>query len=428
MIATPHNKSWLGRFLFILIGQGTSLLGSGLVQFAIIWWLTRETGSPIVLTVATIVGLVPMIILTPLAGVVADRFNRKNILILADAFIALATLLMAVLFLIGHLEVWLIYVLLALRASGSAFHQPAFEAAMPLIAPANQLVRVSAIMQMIRSGVNLVSPLLGALLIEIISLPLVLMIDVVTALFAVFMIIPVPIPDVHEVGSSTRNVRGYMHDMREGIRYVLKWRGLTILILIFAFSNFLLSPLLALMPLIIREYFGGGVHEYSYFEIAFAIGLIIGSLSLTVWGGFKRKIVSINTAQIICGVALTISGFAAPDAFELVLLGILICGITSAYINSPAIAIVQSQVDPEMLGRVISIISTLCMIAMPISLAFAGPLAHVIGLMPMVYVPGIVSALVGVLCFLIPPLMNIENGQTDSSKQANLHEPEKQST
>jgi DHA3 family macrolide efflux protein-like MFS transporter len=242
------------------------------------------------------------------------------------------------------------------------------------------------------------------------------------------MLLPVPIPDVHEAGSSTRNVRGYLNDMRAGIHYVLQWRGLTILILIFAFSNFLLSPMLALMPLIIREYFNGGVHEYSYFEIAFAIGLIIGSLSLTVWGGFKRKIVSINIAQIICGVALTISGFAAPDAFVLVLLGILICGITSAYINSPAIAIVQSQVDPEMLGRVISIISTLCMIAMPISLALAGPLAHVIGLMPMVYVPGIVSALVGVLCFLIPPLMNIENGQTVSSTKAKLPQTEKQST
>lgn len=427
MTTTLRAKTWMSRFLFILIGQGVSLLGSGLVQFAIIWWLTRETGSAIVLTVATIVGLVPMIALSPWAGVVADRFNRKKVLMLADGFIAAATLLMAVLFLFGKLEVWLIYILLALRSTGTAFHQPAFDAAVPLIAPHEQLVRVSAMMQMIRSGVNLASPMLGALLIEMVSLPVVLMVDVVTACIAILLLLPVPIPNVHDTAAPPASARGYLRDLREGVRYVLHWRGLTILILIFAFSNFLLSPLLSLMPLIVREYFGGGAREYSYFEIAFAIGLIFGSLSLTVWGGIKRKIVSINLAQIICGLALTAAGLARPDMYDLVLMAIFICGITSAYINSPAMAIVQTQVDKEMLGRVMSIISTVCMIAMPISLAFAGPLAHVVGLMPIIYVPGIISALIGLVCFLIPSLMNIEKGKTTAAEPVILPQPEQQS-
>lgn len=428
MAKAHQTRSWLSRFLLILVGQGFSLLGSGLVQFAIIWWLTRETGSPIVLTIASIVGLVPMILVSPWAGVVADRFNRKRVLILADSFIATATLLMAVLFYMGQLEVWLIYVLLALRATGSAFHQPAFDAAMPLIAPPEQLVRVSAMMQMIRSGINLVSPMLGALLIEVFNLPTVLLIDVVTAFIAVLLLAPVPIPDVHDPSSMQSSARGYLRDLQEGIRYVRRWRGLSILILIFAFSNFLLSPMLSLMPLIVRTYFGGGARHYGYFEIAFAFGMIAGSLSLTVWGGFRRKIVSINLAQIVCGLALTAAGFAQPDQYPIVLASIFVCGITSAYINSPAMAIVQTQVDKEMLGRVMSIISTLCMIAMPISLAFAGPLADRIGLMPIVYVPGLISALVGALCFAIPSLMGIEKTRTAGSEPTVLPHPEQLST
>ncbi len=415
---------WMGRFMFILIGQGVSLLGSGLVQFAIIWWLTRETGSPVVLTVATIMGLVPMILLSPWAGVIADQYNRKRVLILADGFIATATLLMAGLFLMGWLEVWLIYVLLALRAAGTAFHQPAFDAAMPLIAPEAQLVRISAMLQMVRSGINLAAPMLAALLIEWVSLPAVLLIDVLTALAAILLLFPVPIPDVHDASSRQSSASGYMRDLKAGFRYILRWRGLSILILIFALSNFLLSPMLSLMPLIINDYFRGSARDYGFFEIFFAAGLIAGSLSLSVWGGFKRKIVSINLAQILCGVALTAAGLASPSQFHFVLVAIFICGITSAYINSPAVAIVQSQVDKVMLGRVMSIVTTLCMVAMPMSLALAGPFANRVGLMPMVYVPGAISALMGIGCFFIPSLMGIEKGKTADDQAAAVAKPE----
>ncbi len=416
---SQQNGHWWQQFLFILVGQGFSLLGSGLVQFAIIWWLTRETGSAVVLSAASICGLVPMLLISPFAGAVADRINRKTILILADGAIAFVTLLMALLFRLGWLSIWLVFLLLALRSVGSAFHQPAFEATMPQIAPAEHLVRVNSLMQIVRSGVNLASPLLGALMIESFALPFVLMVDVVTAMIAIVLILPVRIKSVRPADAHAASFRGYLSDMRDGLRYIRRWRGLTILIGIFALSNFLLSPLVTLMSLIVHQHFGGGAREYSFVEMALAIGIILGSLSLTVWGGLRRRILNINIGQVVCGVILTIAGFIRPEGYSLFLVCMLVCGFGSTFINAPAMAIVQSQVDHEMLGRVMSLIGTLCMSAMPLSLVFAGPLAELVGLMPLIYVPGLISALIGIVCFFLPSLMQIEaNGTKKAAASA----------
>jgi DHA3 family macrolide efflux protein-like MFS transporter len=404
-----NSFTWQLKFSLILGGQAFSLIGSGLVQFSIIWWLTRETDSTVILSLAAITGLVPVILLSPLAGVVADRINRRLVMIMSDAFIALATLVMAVLMSLGYRPIWLIFVLLFLRAAGSAFHQPAFEAAIPLIAPEIHLVRTAAVTQILRSAISFLAPLLGALLIEWLPLAQILLIDVVSAGIAILLLLPAPIPSVSQSDGLRHPLAGYLQDMKIGIQYVLRWKGLLALIIVFGLSNFLLAPVLSMMPLIITRHFNGGAREYGFFEMALAIGVIAGSLSLSIWGGFKRKIVSINIAQIVCGLGLAGIALVASDSFWVVLVLIALCGLCSAYINSPATAIMQAKVDKEMQGRVMSIVTVVCMVAMPLSLAIAGPLANVIGLMPIVYIPGLISTLIGIACFLIKPLMNIEN-------------------
>ncbi|MDD4140950.1 MAG: MFS transporter [Eubacteriales bacterium] len=404
-----NSFTWQLKFSLILGGQAFSLIGSGLVQFSIIWWLTRETDSTVILSLATITGLVPVILLSPLAGVVADRINRRLVMIMADAFVALVTLVMAVLMILGYQPIWLLFVLLFLRAAGSAFHQPAFEAAIPLIAPEIHLVRTAAVTQILRSAISFLAPLMGAILIEWLPLAQILLIDVVSAGIAILLLLPSRIPSVSQSDRPGHPLAGYMQDMKIGIQYVLRWKGLLALILVFGLSNFLLAPVLSMMPLIITRHFNGGAREYGLFEMALAIGVIAGSLSLSIWGGFKRKIVSINIAQIICGLGLAGIALVASDRFWIVLVLIALCGLCSAYINSPATAIMQAKVDKEMQGRVMSIVTVVCMVSMPISLAIAGPLANVIGLMPIVYIPGLISTLIGIACFMIKPLMRIED-------------------
>lgn len=404
---TPGKWKW--QFTTIITGQAFSLIGSGLVQFSIIWWLARETDSAVILSVSTIMSLVPIILLSPVAGVVVDRYNRRLVMMLADAFVALVTLLMAILFMAGKLEIWLIYLLLVLRASGSAFHQPAFEAAIPMIVPEQQLVRTAAMTQMLRSGINFIAPLTGALLVEWVPLPNILLFDVITAGIAVISLSMIAIPDLKTQIAATSSIKGYFADFMSGLRYVYRWKGLMALIIVFGLANFLLAPMLSMMPLIIARHFQGGAREYGLFEMALASGVIVGSLTLSIWGGFKRKIVSVNVAQILCGLILSFIAIVPENKFYLVLLATLLTGVTSSYINSPVTAIFQSKVEKAMQGRVMSIVTMVCMISMPLSLAIAGPLSDVIGLMPLVYIPGLISTVVGIACFLIPPLMHIED-------------------
>ncbi len=417
----PHK--WVARLSIIMTGQAISLLGSGLVQFSIIWWLTSKTGSAVVLSLSTIMGLLPMILLSPFAGVAADRFNRKEVMILADGFIALVTLIMSIFLTFGYQKVWMIYILLFLRSAGSAFHQPAFESAMPLIAPKEQLVRVAAITQMLRSGINLVAPMLGIFLIEILPLQTILLFDVVSASLAILSLAAIQMPDLLSALSDHHaTVKGYLSDFMTGMRYVYRWKGLLVLIIVFGLSNFLLAPMLSMMPLIISEHFHGSAREYGFFEMAFAVGILIGGLALSVWGGFKRKIISINIAQVICGLILASIVLVPPQRFYLVLLATATCGITSAFINSPATAIFQSNVAKEMQGRVMSIVTMVCMLSMPLSLAIAGPLAGIVGLMPIIWIPGLISTIVGIICFFIPNLMKIEEQNPNLHLQDGQHQ------
>lgn len=414
---STRKNGWISQLSLILTGQVFSLTGSGIVQFSIIWWLTFTMDSAVVLSLAMIMGVLPVILFSPLAGVIADRYNRKMVMIVADAFIALVTLAFFFLLAAGTPPTSLVYVLLFLRAVGSSFHHPAFEAAMPMITPHSQLVRIAAIVQMLRSGINLLTPMMGALLISIMPLRAILLIDIGTAILAIVLLSMLRSSSLSPrlPNESRSTLRGHLTDLRQGLGYIYRWRGLLILIIVFAVSNFLLAPMLAMMPLIIARHFGGGATEYGFFEMALAVGLIFGSLLLSVWGGNKRKIILVNAAQVLSGLFITSIALVPVEFFFLVLIATALTGMASAFINSPVVAILQACVEKEMLGRVMSIGTTACSLAMPISLIIAGPLAEHVGLLTLIWLPGILSLLLGVCCFFIRDLMHIEE-QTPQKK------------
>ena len=324
-----NNKGWISQLSIVLTGQIFSLMGSGIVQFAIIWWITFNFKSASALATATIMGVLPVILFSPFAGVVADKYNRKLVMIVADAFTALVTFVFF-LIVLGNpdsTDVFskeMIYVLLFLRAIGSAFHQPAFESSMPLIIPKDHLVRGAAITQMLRSGINMVAPMLGAVLFGVMGLKYILMIDVVTAIIAIFSLTLIQLPDLGRQDQSPSTLHGYMSDLKLGLKYIYNWKGLLALIIVFAMANFLLAPMLALISKVIYLYFSTDSSDFAFFEMALSIGLILGSLSLSVWGGTRRKIVIVNVAQVLCGLFIaSIAGIAAisSELFGLVQIG-----------------------------------------------------------------------------------------------------------
>jgi len=227
------SSRWKLQFLTIWTGQAFSLIGSELVGFALIWWLTLETGSGLTLAMATVVTYLPIIALSPLAGTLVDRWDRRLIMIAADGAIALFSLLLAYLYWRGAVQVWHIYATLFLRSLGTCFHLPAMQASTPLIVPEAYLVRVAGMNEALSGVVFIVASPLAVWLLSLLSMQGILAIDVVTALVAIVTLLFVHIPQPERMLEKRARFVG---DLGAGARYLSSRRGLFWMIAIGALS------------------------------------------------------------------------------------------------------------------------------------------------------------------------------------------------
>ncbi len=293
--SVKDEKLWKARFFTIWGGQALSLLGSQLVQFALIWYLTIETGSATVLATASLVGLIPHVVLGPIVGTLVDRWNRRVIMIIADSIIALATVGLVVLFAMNSVELWHIYVLMFIRSVAGGFHGNSMIASTSLMVPKEHLTRIQGINQMLNGGLNIVAAPLGALLLELLPMQGILAIDVVTAILAVtpLFLFAIPQPERIEHGELQGGDKPTVwQDFASGLRYVLNWPALLIIASMAVIINFLLTPAFSLLPLLIKDYFNGSAVQLSWVNSAFGVGIIFGGLLLGIWGGFKNKIMT----------------------------------------------------------------------------------------------------------------------------------------
>jgi MFS transporter, DHA3 family, macrolide efflux protein len=409
-------KNWAPRFFTIWAGQAFSLFGSALVQFALIWYLTQETGSATVLAIATLVGMLPQIILGPFSGPLIDRWSRRLVMIFADAGIAAATAVLAYLFWTGQVQTWQIYVALFIRSVGGTFHFPAMQASTSLMVPEKQLSRVSGMNQTLQGLVSIIAPPTGAVLIGLIPTQGVLMIDVITAIIGItpllFFQIPQPVRQETRLESSEKT--GYWQDVREGIRYVISWPGLLAVLLLATLLNFLFSPLGALMPLLVTQYFQKGALALGSLDSLFGIGMIIGGLLLSVWGGFKRRIVTMLIGMVGMSIGMLTVAIAPSNAFWMALVGFSVVGFFNPITNGPAMALLQSIVRPDMQGRVLSLTMSIVIAMSPLSLLIAGPLSDAYGIKLWFWVAGVLSTIIAIGAFFVPVIMNVEKNHNET--------------
>ncbi|MFN2153247.1 MAG: MFS transporter, partial [Anaerolineales bacterium] len=242
--SVKDGKRWKVSFFTIWSGQALSLLGSMLVQFALIWYLTVETGSATVLATASLVGLLPQVILGPIVGTLVDRWNRRAIMIIADGIIALATIVLAVLFAMNRIEIWYIYFLMFIRSLAGGFHSNSMTASTSLMVPKEHLTRIQGVNQMLNGGLNIVAAPLGAVLLEWLPMQGILAIDVITAFFAIMPLffIAVPQPERIEQGHlQSAEKPTVWQDFLSGLRYLLSWPGLMVIGMMAILINFLLT-------------------------------------------------------------------------------------------------------------------------------------------------------------------------------------------
>lgn len=390
--ATP----WRRQVALFLSGQTASLFGSMLVQYAIMWHLTLETGSGLVLALAGVFGFLPQAVVSVFGGVWADRMNRKLLLVAADASIAASTLGLALLMLAGHDGLWLVYATLAVRSVGAGIQMPAVSAMVPQITPGDQLMRVNGINATIQSAMMLVAPALAAVVYANLSIIGIFLVDVVTAVIGIGLVLLVRVPTVER----TEEPASYFGDLVAGVRYIAGHEFIRWLLLLFAMVYVLAAAPSSLMPLLVTRRFGDDVWLLAAVELAFSVGMLAAGLLISVWAGSRNRVAMIVVTSIAFGV-FTLGTGLSPNVWVLAAFMFAV-GFNVPYFSTPSMTLIQESVEPGMQGRVFGFMGIVMALAMPLGVGIFGPLADRFEVQTLLVVAGSLMLAVAVAAVTLP--------------------------
>ncbi len=398
------NSNWKKDIAILWAGQFFSYLSSAVVGFATILWLSFETKSATVLAMSAIASMLPQALIGPFTGVLIDRWDRKKIMIYSDSFIALCSLGIGIMAFTDTISVVSIYVLLALRSVGSAFHGPSMQASIPLLAPREELTRISGINQMILSVSSIAGPALGALLLTVSNLGVVMLFDVAGAVIALITLLFVRIPPAPRSAESIENPHVF-REMKEGFLIIARNRGM---LWLFAFSVLVmlfLMPVAVLFPLMTLEHFNGNAYQMSLIEIIWGVGMVAGGALLGFLKLKTNEVVLINVSYLLLGISFLVSGVLSPDGFAGFVILTALGGISGAMYHSLFTATVQRVVAPEALGRVFSLFGSVSVLPSLIGLTATGFIADTIGVVYAFLYSGILIILIGIAAMCVPSML-----------------------
>nr|AMP56336.1 MFS_1 [uncultured bacterium] len=368
------KQHWKKNTLLFLSSQTISLFGSSLVQYAITWHITLKTQSGLMMAISIICGFLPMFFISPFAGVWADRYNRKMIIILSDSLIAISTLALVILFSQGNDALWLLFVASAIRSIGSSFQTPAISAFLPQLVPEDKLVKVNAANGSIQALVMLASPMLSGALLTVASIERIFLIDVITAIIAIVFLVFIK-AEIH-AKALEKQTTSYFTDMKEGIIYIRNHPFIKNFLIFCAIFMILASPVAFLTPIQVTRTYGEDVWRLTTIEITFSIGMMLGGLIMATWGGFKNKIYSMTLACMVVGLCTFLLGVIPNFIIYSALMGIF--GASMPLFNTPSTVLLQEKVEEGYLGRVFSVMSMISSIMMPLGMLVFGPVADII--------------------------------------------------
>lgn len=355
-------------YLFFWSGQLVSLLGSSVAQFVIIWWITLETGSALYLSIASFLGLVPMIILTPFAGVLVDRWNRKALIGIADFLQALVTVVLIFLFWLSSVSIWQVLVLLTVRGVFQAFHSPAVSAIVPLMVPKAKLSRINGLNYLFTGAVTLIGPVVAALLLTFWKIHQILWIDAITFIVAVIPLLLITIPSVRK----KQDKSSFKKDLGEGLAFIKNGRGFLPLLILATVLNFLLTPLSTLLPYYVKFDHFGEAPDLAVVMAFFQGGILAGGLLMSVMKGFKKKMVAIMSSIYIIFLGYALVALTPTGLFLFMAIGGLIMAFCVPVANVSIQTIIQTVVPMKMQGRVNSVTMALASAATPAGMILSG--------------------------------------------------------
>lgn len=413
-MSLDKNTNWKKNIILFLSSQTISLFGSSLVQYAIMWYITLTTQSGVMMTISIICGFVPAFILSPVAGVWADRYNRKVLIILSDSMIAVATLILAILFLLGYDALWLLFVMSAVRSLGTGVQTPAVGAILPQIVPEDKLTSVNGTNGSIQSLIFLVAPMVSAALLTMTSIEIIFFVDVVTAAIAVaILLVFLKIP-LH-AKALEKQTTSYISDFHQGLDYIKNHEFIKKFFVFFAFFFVLVAPAAFLTPLQVTRSFGGDVWRLTALEIAFSLGMMLGGIIIAAWGGFKNKIHTMTLACLVIGVCTFALGLVPVFWIYLIFVGLT--GLVMPFFNTPSMVLIQEKVEGDYLGRVFGVFSMIATSMMPLGMLVFGPIADIVKIEWLLIGTGLLLFIQGF--FLLGNKVLIDAGKPVSEKVLN---------
>ncbi len=393
---------WKKNIILFLASQIISIFGSSLVQYAIMWHITLTTQSGVMMTLSIICGFLPTFFLSPFAGVWADRYNRKMLIVFADALIAIATLILAIFFLQGHYSIWMLFIASAVRALGAGIQAPAVGALIPQIVPEEQLTRINAINGSIQSMVMLVSPMLSGALLTMSTIEVIFFIDVVTAAIAIAILLFLLHVPSHEKAKEAQSV-SYFADLAQGFSYIRKNDYIMRFFLFCAVFFVLIAPVAFLTPLQVTRSFGEDVWRLTAIEITFAVGMMLGGVVMASWGGFKNRIHTMAFSSIVMGVCTIILGWVPFFSLYLLIMGVW--GMVLPFFNTPSTVLLQERVEEAFMGRVFGVLGMINSVMMPVGMLIFGPLADIVKIESILLGTGALIVILGILLVRNRPLV-----------------------
>lgn len=370
---------WKKNTILFLTGQALSLFGSLLVQYAILWHITLKTQSGSMMTLFTIAGFLPMFFISPFGGVWADRFNRKYLINIADGVIALASLFVALLLMSGFEHYGILFACAVVRSIGQGVQTPAVGAFIPQIVPQEHLTKVNGIQNSIQSFSMLAAPMLSGALMTFAPLETLFFLDVITAAIGIgILFFLVKAPDAeHPAPDAPQGPKGaaYFHDLKAGMQYIRGHGYIFRMIILSAVFMIFVSPTAFLTPLQVSRDFGNDVWRLTAIEITFSIGMMLGGILISLWGGFKNRIYTMAFSCALFGAEAI--GLGLADNFWLYLAVMGVTGMTMPLYNTPSMVLLQSSVEGAYMGRVLSVFGMVSSIMMPAGMFVFGPLADV---------------------------------------------------
>jgi MFS family permease len=420
-------------FLVIWSGQFVSLIGSGLTGFALSVWIYQKTGSVTNLSFVVLSLILPGVLMSPVAGILVDKWNRRTAMIVSDSGAAMSTMVIALLLYSQRLELWHIYITLAIGSTFGAFQWPAYSAATTLLVPKKHLGRAAGMVQTAEAVANIASPAIAGVLLITINIWGVIFIDFATFLFALTTLMIIRVPNAPPSPESEEKT-SFLHQITFGMKYITSRHGLLGLLIFFALANFIGGFTNVLFtPLILS--FASPAILGSILSIG-GVGMLAGGLVMSAWGGPRKKIVGIIGFSVLSGIALALVGIRTNVV--LITAAVFVLFFTLPVTNGCSQAIWQVKTAPAVQGRVFSVRRMIAMSMMPLSIITAGPLADSVfeplmatggplstsvgeiigtgagrGIGLMVIIAGILTILVSGLIYLYPRVRYLEDELPD---------------